>query len=77
MLHDVRGGSMTHTLALLGTPELIGILVVCLLLFGATKLPKLARSMGRSVGEFKAGLKDQPASVEEPAEPETATADKK
>ncbi len=40
----------------LGTPELLLILVILLLLFGATKLPKLARSIGQSAGELKKGL---------------------
>lgn len=40
----------------LGTPELVIILVILLLLFGATKLPKLARSIGESAGELKKGL---------------------
>lgn len=39
----------------LGMPELIIILVVILLLFGARKLPDLARSLGRSINEFKKG----------------------
>ena len=43
-----------------GGPELIIILVVLLFLFGAKKLPELARSMGQASKEFKAGLKDQP-----------------
>ena len=51
----------------LGWPEILLILGIALLLFGATKLPKLARSMGRSVGEFKAGLKDDPSPRSEPA----------
>jgi sec-independent protein translocase protein TatA len=38
---------------MLGTPELILILVVVLLLFGPDKLPELARSLGKSVKEFK------------------------
>jgi sec-independent protein translocase protein TatA len=38
---------------MIGTPELIMIFGVVVLLFGATKLPELARSMGSSVGEFK------------------------
>lgn len=42
----------------LGSAELIVIVLLALLLFGATKLPKLARSMGMSVGEFKKGLKE-------------------
>jgi sec-independent protein translocase protein TatA len=37
----------------LGGPEMIAILVVILLLFGAKKLPELARGMGKSIGEFK------------------------
>jgi len=42
----------------LGLPEIILILVVLLLLFGKDKLPGLARSIGRSFNELKAGFKD-------------------
>jgi len=45
------------TLAFLGTTEIVVIGVVMLLLFG-TRLPKLARSMGQSVNEFKGGLEE-------------------
>jgi len=38
-----------------GGGELIIILLVLLLLFGATRLPKLARSMGQAGKEFKEG----------------------
>jgi sec-independent protein translocase protein TatA len=38
---------------MIGTQELVMIFGVVLLLFGANKLPELARSMGSSVGEFK------------------------
>jgi sec-independent protein translocase protein TatA len=55
----------------LGWPELLLILAVLLLLFGARKLPDMARSLGRSTKEFKAGLKDE---VEEPAAPEGSEA---
>ncbi len=37
----------------IGMPELIVIFVVILLLFGAKKLPELARGVGKSMGEFK------------------------
>lgn len=37
-------------------PELIILLVVVLLLFGARKLPGLARSLGSSAKEFRKGL---------------------
>ncbi len=36
-----------------GTPEMIFLLVIVLLLFGAKKLPELARGLGQSLGEFK------------------------
>ncbi|MBB5031049.1 Sec-independent protein translocase subunit TatA/TatB [Prosthecobacter vanneervenii] len=37
----------------LGTPEMIIIGVLILVLFGAKKLPTFARSLGKSMGEFK------------------------
>jgi len=39
-------------------PELIIILVVVLLLFGAAKLPQLARSLGASAKEFRKGVEE-------------------
>lgn len=39
-----------------GAPELIIVLVVVLLLFGSTRLPKLARSIGQASKEFKEGV---------------------
>jgi sec-independent protein translocase protein TatA len=36
-----------------GWPETIFILVIVILLFGAKKLPELARGLGQSLGEFK------------------------
>ena len=38
--------------------ELIIVLAVILLLFGSTRLPKLARSMGEASKEFKKGVSD-------------------
>ncbi|HUQ63519.1 MAG TPA: twin-arginine translocase TatA/TatE family subunit [Acidimicrobiales bacterium] len=43
----------------IGATELIIVLLVVLLLFGATRLPKLARSMGEASKEFKRGIKDK------------------
>jgi len=39
-------------------PEMIMIFVVILLLFGAKKLPELARGVGKSMGEFKKARDD-------------------
>lgn len=54
----------------LGAPELIIILLIVLLVFGSTKLPKLARSLGQAQKEFKTGLseggKDEPEAKSEP-----------
>ncbi len=41
-----------------GPTELIIILVIVLLLFGGSKLPKLARSLGQAQKEFKKGIDD-------------------
>jgi sec-independent protein translocase protein TatA len=40
----------------LGYQELLIILVIVLILFGANRLPELARSLGSSVKEFKKGV---------------------
>jgi sec-independent protein translocase protein TatA len=42
----------------IGAPELLILLLVVLLIFGGTKLPKLARSMGQAQTEFKRGIKE-------------------
>jgi sec-independent protein translocase protein TatA len=41
----------------LGLPELLIILFIVVLIFGANRLPGLARGMGSAVKEFKDGLK--------------------
>ncbi|MDQ3980614.1 MAG: twin-arginine translocase TatA/TatE family subunit [Actinomycetota bacterium] len=43
----------------IGPLELIILLLVVLLLFGSTRLPKLARSMGEASREFKKGISDR------------------
>jgi sec-independent protein translocase protein TatA len=51
----------------LGYQELLIVLVIVLILFGANRLPELARSLGSSVKEFKKGVnlaeKEEPAAV--------------
>lgn len=39
-----------------GAPELIIILVILLLLFGATRLPQLGASLGKGIKEFRKGV---------------------
>jgi sec-independent protein translocase protein TatA len=50
----------------LGYQELMIILVIVLLLFGAQKLPELARGLGKSVSEFKrAQSEEEPKTTED------------
>ena len=52
---------MTNTLAFiggLGGPEIAVIFIIVLLLFGAKKIPELARELGKSMGEFKRARDD-------------------
>lgn len=42
----------------LGAGEVILIVIVIVLLFGATKIPQVMRGMGQGIGEFKKGLRD-------------------
>lgn len=42
----------------LGATELIIILVIVMLVFGSSRLPKLARSLGQAQKEFKSGIEE-------------------
>ena len=50
-----------------GPPELILILVIVLVIFGGTKLPKLARSLGEAKKEFEKGTASEDKA--EPTDP--------
>ena len=52
----------------IGATEILLFLLVLLLMFGASRLPKLARSMGQAGKEFKTGLREgyTPEPVEGP-----------
>jgi TatA/E family protein of Tat protein translocase len=52
----------------IGLPELMVILVVALLVFGPTKLPELARSLGRGLAEFRRASSDLRQSFVDAAE---------
>jgi sec-independent protein translocase protein TatA len=52
-------------------PEIWIIVVVLLVLFGGSQLPKLARSLGEAQKELKKGMKDEGGSDSTPAEPST------
>ncbi len=54
-------------------PEMLIILLVLVLLFGANKIPKLARSTGEAMGEFKKGREEIEEELNEVAESESET----
>ena len=58
----------------LGFREILIILLIILILFGAKKIPELARSLGRGITEFKGGMKgddhDSARNVDESKEAE-------
>jgi sec-independent protein translocase protein TatA len=49
----------------IGLPELIVILVILLLIFGAAKLPEIGRSIGKAIKEFKKASTDEDKTKEE------------
>jgi sec-independent protein translocase protein TatA len=50
-----------------GLPETIIILVIVLILFGANRLPQLAKGMGESMRNFKTGMSEAEAEEEKPS----------
>ena len=48
----------------IGAPEILIVLVIILLLFGAGRLPKLARSMREARDEFEKGQNEEPKPAE-------------
>lgn len=69
----------TLQLGIPGGPELLIVLVVLILLFGANKIPKLARSTGQAMGEFQRGRQELEEELKEmdkdEAEETTGTAE--
>jgi sec-independent protein translocase protein TatA len=60
----------------LGAGEIILIVLVVLLLFGAKKIPELARGIGKGMSEFKKGIKDVETEIKS-ADTETKKVDEK
>ena len=50
-------------------PEIWIIVIVLLVLFGGSQLPKLARSLGEAQKELKKGMKDEASETEQTTEP--------
>ncbi len=53
-------------------PELILILAIFVLLFGAQKLPEVGAALGRAIREFKKNLRDTEEEIKKPIESESS-----
>lgn len=53
----------------IGIQELLVILLICLLIFGATRLPEIGRALGKTIKEFKKSMKDIGSEDEEEKKP--------
>ncbi|MBU3958247.1 MAG: twin-arginine translocase TatA/TatE family subunit [Candidatus Omnitrophica bacterium] len=53
----------------IGLPELLIILLICLLVFGAAKLPEIGRALGKTIKEFKKSMKEIGPEEEEEKKP--------
>ncbi|MEW5875405.1 MAG: twin-arginine translocase TatA/TatE family subunit [Candidatus Zixiibacteriota bacterium] len=54
----------------LGAQEILLILVVIIFLFGAKKIPEIARGLGKGMSEFKRGMREGPEDSEKPPKDE-------
>jgi len=61
----------------LGAGEIILILLVVLILFGAKKIPELAKGLGKGMSEFKKGLKEVENEIKDADKTEDKTTDNK
>jgi sec-independent protein translocase protein TatA len=64
------GTSFALVCAMIGWPEIVGVLVVVLVLFGANKVPELARGLGQGIKEFKKATRDVQDEIERAVEDE-------
>lgn len=53
----------------LGIREILIVVLIIVILFGAKRIPELMRSMGQGVKEFKSGMKDTGKDEEKPKDP--------
>jgi sec-independent protein translocase protein TatA len=56
-----------------GGPELLVILLIAILLFGANKIPELARSSGQAIGEFQKGREEIEEELQDMKDPDVSS----
>jgi sec-independent protein translocase protein TatA len=59
----------------IGMPELIVILIIIMIIFGAGKLPEIGAGIGKGIRNFKRATMDQPEKIAPPKEEDDDTED--
>lgn len=59
-----------------GWGEIMVVLLIAMVLFGAKRLPEMGKSLGRGIREFKSGVKDLGDDVREGLEPDEKTSER-
>ena len=55
----------------IGLPEILIVLLIVLILFGAKRIPEVAGSLGKGINEFKRNMSEAQRAITEPARDET------
>ena len=64
-----------YLLGMIGTPEIVLLVIAALLLFGGKKIPELMRGLGAGVKSFKDGMKEGEAPTDKKSEEVSAKKD--
>ena len=56
----------------IGVTELLLILLIVLVIFGPKQLPKLSKTLGKTISNFKKGMEEEPEEGDAPKSAETA-----
>ncbi len=60
----------------IGMPELIIILIIILIIFGAGRLPEIGSGIGKGIRNFKKATSDKPEEISSPKDQENNSGDK-
>jgi sec-independent protein translocase protein TatA len=52
----------------LGTPELVVIMIICMIIFGGRKLPELGSGLGKAIKDFRKATKEIDPEIQAPRE---------
>jgi sec-independent protein translocase protein TatA len=71
MFHSISIPTTQMGIGGLGYPELLLVLLIVLVVFGANRLPNVGSSLGQAIKNFKKGMKSEDADVSKPNKEKT------